>query len=464
MQANQEIMQIIYNTAKPFDQLLKKQKMRKGETYRPMYYVVEQPVDEGLLLYHTMTKALLLLTPEETEIYRKDPTALPQLIELWFLVPQSHDDRLLSRQIRDVAKIIKEKSTAITSYTILTTTDCNARCFYCYEKGRPRVPMSEETAIRTVDYIIKHSNGERVSLHWLGGEPLYNKKVITLITERLQKSSIEVSSDMISNGYLFNDETVTEAKELWKLKRVQITLDGTERTYNRCKAYIYKGVNPYRIVISNIHRLLDKGIRVAIRLNIDIHNADNLTKLVEELHEEFHNSNGLIVYLHQLFEDSKGSVAMHKAEKRNDIFQKMIELENQLTNYGLRKKSGLKYQVKVNRCMADNDHSVVVFPQGNIGKCQHYTENNFIGHICNEQMDNNVIKEFKEVREIDECNRCFNFPDCFWLNMCEDQPHCYPEERQYLHHTTLQKMLESYARFKNKNIQDNEMQDDEIQD
>ncbi len=46
-------MQIIYNTAKPFDLLLKKQKVEKGETYRPMYYVVEQSVDEGLLLYHT---------------------------------------------------------------------------------------------------------------------------------------------------------------------------------------------------------------------------------------------------------------------------------------------------------------------------------------------------------------------------------------------------------------------------
>lgn len=462
-------MQIIYNTVKPFDKLLKKQKTKAGEQYRPMYYVVEQPVDEGLLLYHTMTKALLLLTPEEAEVYKTHPADLQELIGLWFLVPLDHNDRLLSCQIRNVAKITEKKSDAITSYTILTTTDCNARCFYCYEMGRPRVPMTKETAERTADYIIKHSKGEKVTLHWLGGEPLYNKKVITLITEQLQESGIEFKSTMISNGYLFDDETVTEAKELWKLERVQITLDGTEQTYNRCKAYIYKNVNPYKIVISNIHRLLEKGIHVAIRLNIDIHNSDNLTKLVEELQQEFRNSKGLIVYLHQLFEDSKGSVAMRKTEKRHDIFQKMIDLENRLKECGLRKNSGPKLQVKVNRCMADNDHSIVVFPLGNIGKCQHYTENNYIGHICNEQLDNNIIKEFKEVREIDECNSCFNFPDCFWLKMCEDQPHCYLEERQYLRHTTLQKMLEAYARFKNKNsgicnVQDDEMQDDEIQD
>ena len=142
-------MQTIYQTVKPFDQLLKKQKVKKGEIYRPMYYVVEQPVDEGLLLYHTMTKAMLLLTPEEGEIYKTHPTNLPQLIEQWFLVPQSHDDRLLSRQIRDVARMLEKKSDAITNYTIMTTTDCNARCFYCYEMGRPRVPMSKETAEKT---------------------------------------------------------------------------------------------------------------------------------------------------------------------------------------------------------------------------------------------------------------------------------------------------------------------------
>ena len=229
MQAKWRIMQIIYQTAQPFDQLLKKQKMVSGENYRPMYYVVEQPVDEGLLLYHTMTKAMLLLTPEEAETYKTNPTALPQLIEQWFLVPQSHDDRLLSRQMTEVAKMLEKTTDAITSYTILPTTDCNARCFYCYEMGRSRVPMSQETANKTADYIIRHCQGEKVSMNWFGGEPLYNKPAITTICQRLQESGIQYSSSMISNGYLFNDDTVKEAKELWHLKWVQITLDGTEQ-------------------------------------------------------------------------------------------------------------------------------------------------------------------------------------------------------------------------------------------
>ena len=255
-------MQIIYDNAKPFDKLLKKQRIKDGEQYRPMYYVVEQPVDEGLLRYHTMTKALVLLTPEEADIYKTNPAALPQLIEQWFLVPSSHDDRLLSRQIRDVAKMLKKKTNAITSYTILTTTDCNARCFYCYEMGRSRIPMSHETAMQTADYIISHCQGKKVSLHWFGGEPLYNKSVITIICRRLKDANIEYKSTMTSNGYLFDEEIVKEAKDLWQLNEIQITLDGTEKIYNNSKAYIYKGVNAYRRVINNIHHLQDVGINV----------------------------------------------------------------------------------------------------------------------------------------------------------------------------------------------------------
>ena len=39
-------MQTIYQTAEPFDLLLKNQEPAAGQIYRPMNYVVEQPVEE----------------------------------------------------------------------------------------------------------------------------------------------------------------------------------------------------------------------------------------------------------------------------------------------------------------------------------------------------------------------------------------------------------------------------------
>ena len=443
-------MQTIYDIVKPFNRLLKKQKVKNGETYRPMYYVVEQPVEEGLLLYHTMTKALLLLTPEEAKVYKTKPATLPQLIELWFLVPQSHDDRLLSRQIRDVAKMLEKKSDAITNYTILTTTDCNARCFYCYEMGRSRIPMSRETAIQTTNYIINHCQGQKVTLHWFGGEPLYNKPVVTLICQRLKNAGIKYTSKMTSNGFLFDDDMIKEAKDLWQLHEVQITLDGTEKVYNRSKAFIYKDVNAYRRVIDNIHCLQEADIAVRIRLNIDMHNADNLMELVEVLHQEFDKPKGINVYIHPLFEESKGSYAIHNEHKRAFIIGKMKEIRACLSDYGFVEPSKLRRSIKKYACQADNDQCVMIMPSGNIGKCDHYTEDHFVGHIIHETYDQEQLEQFKELRmEIEACTTCPIYPTCLVLKLCISNGHCYEETREQTIHRIRQGMLNAYQQIKN---------------
>ena len=453
-------MQTIYQTAKPFDLLLKKQKMAAGQTYRPMYYVVEQPVEEGLLLYHTMTKALLLLTPEEAEIYKTNPTALPQLVEQWFLVPQSHDDRLLSRQITVVARMLEKKTGAITSYTIMTTSDCNARCFYCFEMGRPRVPMSEETARRTVDYIIRHSKGEPVSIMWYGGDPLYNKGIITFICHLLREAGIEYKSWMISNGYLFDDDIIAEACNLWQLKRVQITLDGTEEVYNRCKAYIYKDVNGYRRVIDNIHRLQKAGIQVIIRLNIDIHNADNLLALSKELNREFPDTKGIHVYIHQLFEEEKGRTAMHHEEKRKVVFSKMQEIRQILAQGGFFKTIKIRRKIRTNYCMADKDNCIMITPNGNIGKCDHYTHDQFVSHIDSEEWDEDMLQSFREKHDETEiCATCFDYPNCFMLKRCQAALHCFPEIRKDNLDKIRHQIIVTYDGYKNKRKDENEVQD-----
>lgn len=441
-------MKEIKTSAEPLDSLLNKQEARDGQAYRPMSFVVEQPVDEGLLLYHTMTKAMLLLSSEEAKLYKSRPASLPQLIEKWFLVPTAHDDRLLSRQVIDVVKLTREKKKGITSYTILTTTDCNARCFYCYEKGRPRRPMSNDTALRTAQYIIDHCEKQKVSISWFGGEPLFNKSVITTICNKLSEAGIDYSSSMISNGYLFDDNTVKEAVGTWRLKSVQITLDGTETIYNRSKAYIYKGINAYQRVIANIHRLLVAGICVLIRLNIDVHNADNLMELADELHREFGNNDKLTVYLHMLFEMSDGSVAIKNNQERKVISEKMKEIEAKLADYGLYEVKPLSEGIKINQCMADSDQSVVIDPSGNIGKCEHYSEDHYIGHIDSNDRDEAMVERFRECHdEIEACATCFDYPNCIRLKLCEDNAYCYSEMRDDRLNKIRQSMLKTYQNY-----------------
>ena len=428
-------------------QLLGLQKTSQEESLRPFTFIVRKSIEEGELFYNTMTKEMVLLSPDEVSRFDENPESIPELVAHWFAVPIGHDDRLLARQYREVARLIAPPVKAISSYTIFTTTDCNARCFYCYELGRSRNPMSLETAERAAAYIIKQSNEEKVTLHWFGGEPLYNKSVITLICKRLQENGIHYKSRMISNGYLFDQNTILEAKNLWRLQSVQITIDGTEDVYNKTKAFIYKNGNPYRVVIGNIHHLLEADISVNIRINVDVHNAENLLSLIEELHSEFEGAKKLSIYSHELFDTDH--LTFNKNETRRFIYEKRMQILQKLEEWGLVSPPSLSREVRYSFCMADNDASVSILTDGHLGKCEHYSDNNWFGHIDSPEHDEEVISRFKALREeYEECAHCARYPDCIRLKMCQDIDECVAETREeYIRHTQ-RAMLAAYEKFK----------------
>ena len=412
--------------------LLMDQPFLEGESYRLMHFVVQQPVEEGVLLYNILTRAVALLSQEEAQRMAPDPASVPELITKWFAVPHGHDDRNLAREVRAVGRMLEKRLTSITGYTILTTTDCNARCFYCYEKGRRRISMSEETAWKVADFILRNSAGEKVRLRWFGGEPLYNKGVISMICQRLREAGTEYRSSMVSNGYLFDDETVAEAVDMWNLRKVQITLDGTEEVYNRSKAFIYQEGSPYERVLGNIHRLLNVGVRVGVRLNVGPHNADDLQALADVLTREFGGNPFFSVYSHALFESGPGALVISDSDtSRREVFDARMRLQENLIGSGIAKPGKLPRKLKLNRCMADNDTSVVILPDGHLGKCEHYSDNHFYGHLDSPERDEAVLASFKQLREeIDTCSECPLYPDCYRLTLCEEAAHCYPEERE----------------------------------
>ena len=351
-----------------------------------------------------------------------------------------------------MTQALRERGDGVIHYTIFTTTDCNARCFYCYEKGSKPITMSEDTALRTADFIARHCGGKEVELAWFGGEPLYNKTVIGIVCRRLRELGVAYRSTMTTNGYLMDAETVAEAKENWLLRGVQITLDGTEEVYNRIKAYVYSGVNAYRTVLNNIHLMLQSHINVKIRLNVDRHNADNLLLLADELNKEFPDKRGLCVYSNPIFGSCVKHAAIYHEEHRKEIYEKRHLLYERLKQYKVALRSNLDYGLKLNRCMADSDNSLTILPDGHIGKCEHYLEGNFIGHIDTEECDEAMVQRFKsQFDELPQCAYCPDYPNCFRLNECEPAHLCFPETLDELKLNIKEGMMRIYKRhLKNK--------------
>ena len=442
-------MKTILEPAKPYFKLLGKQKHREGASYRLMNFVVQAAVDDGLLLLHNMTKEMVLLSKEEQQVFEQCPTDLPELMNHWFLVPEDYDDCKLSQQLSNVARMLEPRKTNIIGYTIMTTSDCNARCFYCYELGQARRPMTEETAQKVADYIIKHCGEEDVNIEWFGGEPLFNKPVITLICNRLKEANVKYISSMISNGFLMDAETVKEAHDLWNMNNIQITIDGTEATYNRVKAYIYKGVNAYERVMENIGHLIAADINVSIRMNMDMYNADELERLAVELHERFKGNKNLRAYAHLLFEDKNKHAGVCDEDKRRALMQKMRHLQDKLTDFELYTSHEFSSNIRTNNCMSDNDASVVIQPDGYITKCEHYTDSHHVGHVNEEDFDEQMITYFKEkgTSLMEACFHCVKYPSCTFLKACPHGNECYPEMPEVFAYNLQQEIKQIYASY-----------------
>lgn len=415
--------------------------------YRLLHYCVPVQVEEGTLLFNVLTRELLLLTPEEYA----NALDCAYLRQQWFVVPMETDEKKLVGLVRWLQGTMRKESKHIDKYTIMTTMDCNARCFYCYELGRARIPMSNETAVKTADFIKANCGGKEVNISWFGGEPLYNAPVIDVITDRLREGNVAFRCSMVSNAYLFDDALVQKAKENWNLKWVQITLDGTEQVYNRCKAFIYREGSAYQVVIGNIARLLEAGISVVVRMNIDFHNADDLMALAEELAERFKGKTGLRAYPHLIFDEKKSWDERYPLDQWKKLYQMMNRLEDKLVELGLHTMGEpLKRELRRNYCMADDEHAVVVTPDGHLSVCEHFSESEFIGDLDSQHRDKAVITSWCEhCDEIPECNDCFYYPDCVRIKKCPDLMPCIEPDREKRRRRLEAAMMYEFRRWQN---------------
>lgn len=418
------------------------QSVRLNALYRYANFTLKTDCEDGFLLHNTLTGEVLFFdNQEDVENNRQ------LLIEKYYLVTNDFNDIETVEQLRNLLRL-KNSNKGIFSYTILPTTCCNARCFYCFENGIKKYPMTKEVAEDSVQYILSHRHNMSVKLRWFGGEPLLGKNIIDYICNRLMDEDVPFYSTMLSNGYLFDDEVIKKAKSLWNLKSLQITLDGTEEVYNRIKAYVGIKDSAFNKVLDNIDKLLDNEIRIQVRLNMDSHNAEDLSNLIDMLGDRYKGKKGISVYVAKLFDDEDKK----DAELKEIWYHKLVNKlrENKIGGYS-RKLSKLKYS----SCMADTYDHIIINPNGELAKCEHYCEEKLVGNIYSDEINQEMINYWKETEKGEICNTCPLQPSCIILKNCFNTEICDEYKRDKKIDTIKDTLLHYYEFWKHKKSEDN---------
>lgn len=288
-------------------------------------------------------------------------------------------------------------------FRILTTTACNARCHYCYEKGTAVITMTDETVEKVVAFIKKIATSNKlIRIEWFGGEPLVNMPVIHKICERLTELGLVFESTMVTNGILLNDKIAKTLKNDCHLSKVQITLDGLADIYS-----VAKGVprSCFEKVISNILLMASNEITVHVRMNY----ADNygaLVDLINYLGKELGFHKRIFYYVYPIFE-GKESVS-------KEIMEKVLNLNDTLLGVGLMKKSDLyKFTYRQTRCFATGYNSYTIAPDGKLYNCSHVmNDEGLVGTVESYSPYNANRIHFVDQSISKKCADCVLYPFC----------------------------------------------------
>lgn len=106
------------------------------------------------------------------------------------------------------------------------------------------------------------------------------------------------------------------------------------------------------------------------------------------------------------------------------LVSKKIELEEYIAQKGFWKRNSGLPILSSSYCMADNDSSILINPNGDIGKCEHHIFDSLIVNIDSNEFDKREISLWKKTVEFENCGSCPIYPTCFMLEKCESKNSC----------------------------------------
>lgn len=403
-------------------------------------YVIFLAYKDDILLVNGYNGCMDIVTHECADLLKKsnnlseniEKSTLNMLIKRGYVTEMSiaEEKEVFTEYIEKIDKINCEINKYNGSIMFLLSYDCNLSCSYCYQKHIRDENAGLCMTPDTIDLILTNSweklfnqelKKENVSFNLYGGEPflIHNIPAIKKILFYAQKAGVQVTS--ISNATFIHQMPDFFGPNPGQINFVQVSFDGNEEYHNNSR--INKaGMPSFRQILDNVHLLLEKQVRINLRINASIETLNGLDKLITILTEEDVFDHPLVyTYIHPLhnhFKQTDDSLFLTPAEISVKIKEKFSKLRTPIE----RKMEGLQRILFANEwrgprktrfCMQNMSNNYLIDPFLDVYNCYEEAgrKDRIIAKI---EQDGNVVfnsrKNICENRSIVKMEKCLICP------------------------------------------------------
>ena len=253
-------------------------------------YLSEYQLDNNnILLMNSLSGAMDIVDPKTKDKIKhimntgntdiNDDSLLTELKDRGYLFNSEAEENDTLEKLLAIRKSSVEKN--LIMFVICPTTYCNLRCTYCFEseeiKNDSRV-ISDEQISNIFKHILDIRDQRKPQYSFIelfGGEPLLPStlEINEKIFEFAKNNNLKVS--IITNGtHIGIYKNVFEKyKEI--IYNMQITVDGPKEAHDKRRIRIDKS-GTFDVIVEGIDILLEIGIPVRVRINVDATNVDYL--------------------------------------------------------------------------------------------------------------------------------------------------------------------------------------------
>lgn len=309
---------------------------------------------------------------------------------------------------------------------LLLTYDCNLDCYYCYQNS---IRKEKNNKLMTKDLVNQLFNDYyyqlfrdvdkgNVDIILYGGEPLLkkNREVVERALEYSKKYSSNVAA--ISNCTELEHYIDLLGPLPGMINFIQVSIDGDRKSHNETRS-TKKGRFTFDTILRNIHIMLDKKVKVNIRINIQPKNFQNLDVLYDLLEqEEILDHPYSYVYVNNLrnnfgqvrnidFENDKKVLELLEKMNTKDKIKHPIRRRADEVSYTIKTKKNMPFK-KTRFCMKNIPNNYIVDPYGDIYGCYEEAGRSKlkIGSLRNGELKKTLNKEIYLQRNIINIKKC----------------------------------------------------------